>query len=148
MNTRERGSDMKSIILWGLAGAAVFFGTLTGLYWVLREYFRISNEGILMLLVPTFLVGGLSAVYGFCYWIINESSIASGAAGWSRFVSAFRINLFGLLLIIPVFLSLYFLIKYQDTTLSILFGMIAAGVSIWVIPKLTKIGMTEKDEGG
>ena len=125
-----------TIIFWALVLGVVFFATLGGLYWFLRAYFGISPEGTLILIIPTFLIGGLACIYGFYYSIQQARLDAGQSSNWPAFASAFRINIFGLLFVIPAILSLYFLVVHRDITLTMIFAIMAAAISIWVTPKI------------
>lgn len=129
---------MNSIAFWASILVVTFFATLAGLYWFLTVYFGLSVEGTLILIIPTFLLGGLACIYGFYYSVQRRFLGSDQSTSWPGFASAFRINVFGLLLVIPVALSLYFLLVHKDIALTMLFAIIAAAVSLWVIPKLAR----------
>ncbi len=55
---------------------------------------------------------------------------------WLAFERTFRILVFGLLLVIPVVLSVVFLLIYQDIPVTALLGIIAAGLAPWAVRKI------------
>jgi len=124
------------IAFWATMLALVFFASNVGLYRLLRVYFELSAEGALLLIVPTFLVCGFACIYGFMQGIQQIQVQGDQSSAWQGFELGFRVIVFGLLMAIPSMLSLYFLLVYQDVSLTMLFAIIAAGVAFWVVPKL------------
>jgi hypothetical protein len=116
----------------------------------------------LLILIPIVLAGYflfrgnvaqgilLASIAGMIsFWLINrlrepmerfgipEAPAASvEVSNWPVFEWALRVIVFGLLLAIPVGLSLVFLVVYDNLPVTAFLGVIAAGIAPWVIRKL------------
>ncbi len=117
--------------------ALVLVGTLTGFYWILRDYFGLSREGVILLLLPTALLSGLMSIYGYYMGWERRRSGGGKLPPKVVFAHVLRLFLLALLVLVPALLTVYLFYRenYKFTTL---LGMVSIIISVWAFRTIQK----------
>lgn len=119
----------------------VVFLTMGLLYVFMRRYLNVTPEGTLLPLIPAFILTCMGIGYG--YYLRYKHTLEERRR--TAFKKIFHLAICSLLIIVPVVLSLYFLLVIQDTSLGILFAIISAVAGMWGMKRIKKyMGVPEE----
>lgn len=124
---------------WFVVTAAVFGFSSVGLYWLLDRFLGMGRGGAMMLLLPTVVVTGASAIYFYGVgWSGARRTRESGRESPEAitFKRRFRICVFTVVGVVPLSLALSIGFSFGFKGDALVFGVIAAMVVPWAAMKI------------